>query len=190
VLESNGSVVPIFKQQIEEGGPVTITHPDMSRYFMTISEAAQLVLQASSMGSGGEIFVLEMGAPVKILDLARNLILLSGLRPDEDIKIEFTDIRPGEKLHEELSRMGENVIPTRHEKIRVYDGIGLSVQSMDRHIEQLRRICRSRDLTQLVSKLKEIVPDYEPSDQILKRTVATKRGIHSNGHHQVKWAQV
>jgi FlaA1/EpsC-like NDP-sugar epimerase len=191
VLESNGSVVPIFRQQIEEGGPVTITHPEMSRYFMTISEAAQLVLQASSMGSGGEIFVLDMGAPVKILDLARNLILLSGLQPDEDIKIEFTDIRPGEKLHEELSRLDENAIPTRHAKIRIYAGNGhSSAESMGRHIEQLQRICRSRDLPQLVSKLKEIVPDYQPSDQILKRAGAAGQVIQINGPHPIRVARV
>jgi FlaA1/EpsC-like NDP-sugar epimerase len=171
VLESNGSVVPIFKQQIEEGGPVTITHPEMSRYFMTISEAAQLVLQASSMGQGGEIFVLDMGAPVKILDLARNLILLSGLRPGDDIPIEFTHIRPGEKLHEELGRFEEDVVPTRHEKIRIYKGNGHSNETMNRHIEQLQEICKSRDLPQLISKLKEIVPDYEPSAEILKRAL-------------------
>ena len=190
VLESNGSVVTIFKQQIAEGGPVTITHPEMSRYFMTISEAAQLVLQASSMGSGGEIFELDMGSPVKILDLARNLILLSGLQPGEDIQIEFTDIRPGEKLHEELSRQEENAIPTRHAKIRIYDGNGQSVESMGRHIEQLQRICRTRDLPQLVSRLKEMVPDYEPSRQILKLAVAPGREIHRNGHQPVNLTPV
>jgi FlaA1/EpsC-like NDP-sugar epimerase len=185
VLESNGSVVPIFKQQIEKGGPVTVTHPEMTRYFMTISEAAQLVLQASSMGRGGEIFVLDMGAPVKILDLARNLILLSGLRPDKDIPIEFTHIRPGEKLHEELSRLEEDVIPTRHEKIRIYNGNGHSAVTMNRYIEQLQNICKSRDLPQLVSKLKEIVPDYEPSAEILKRALLTEKEVRRNGHQPV-----
>ena len=190
VLESNGSVVPIFKQQIEEGGPVTVTHPDMSRYFMTISEAAQLVLQASTMGAGGEIFELDMGQPVKILDLARNLILLSGLRPDEDIKIEFTKIRPGEKLHEELSRLEEDVFPTRHEKIRICNGNGLSAEAMTRHLEQLQRICKNRDLPQLVSKLKEIVPDYEPSAQLLKGAVSTEQEVRRNGHQALQLVQV
>src|SRR6185295_1470366 len=122
VLCSNGSVVPIFKKQIAAGGPITITHPEMRRYFMTIPEAAQLVLQASAMGDGGEIFVLDMGKPVRILDLARQLILLSGLKPDEDIRIELTGLRPGEKLFEELNLADERTVPTRHEKIHAYTG--------------------------------------------------------------------
>jgi FlaA1/EpsC-like NDP-sugar epimerase len=120
VLGSNGSVVPIFKEQIAAGGPVTVTHPEMRRFFMTIPEAAHLVLQAFSIGKGGEVFVLDMGEPVKIVDLARDLILLSGLQPDRDIKIQFTGVRPGEKLFEEVNQEDECLIPTAHAKIRSY----------------------------------------------------------------------
>ena len=123
VLGSEGSVVPIFKKQIDAGGPVTITHPEMQRYFMTIPEASQLVLQAASMGKGGEIFVLDMGEPVKIVDLANLLITLSGLRPGEDIEIVFTGPRPGEKLFEELRIEGEDMQQTSHPKIRIWKNI-------------------------------------------------------------------
>ena len=126
VLGSNGSVIPIFKKQIAAGGPVTVTHPEMRRFFMTIPEACQLVLQALAIGKGGQICVLDMGQAVKIVDLARHLILLSGLRPDEDIKIEFTGMRPGEKLSEELSTMLEDTVPSKHDKIRIFVGNGVS----------------------------------------------------------------
>ena len=134
VLGSNGSVVPIFKEQIAAGGPVTITHPEMRRYFMTIPEAAQLVLQAFSIGKGGEVFVLDMGEPVKIVDLARNLILLSGLQPDRDIKIQFTGVRPGEKLFEELKLQDEHLVPTSHSKIRSYVRHTILMQCRSREI--------------------------------------------------------
>jgi FlaA1/EpsC-like NDP-sugar epimerase len=171
VLGSNGSVIPLFKKQIAAGGPVTVTHPEMERYFMTIPEASQLVLQASMMGRGGEIFVLDMGKPVKIMDLARNLILLSGLRLDEDIRIEFTGIRPGEKLYEELHTFEESTLPTLHEKVKIFAGRSLAYGEMTGSLERLRQTCAVRDVTQLILQLKEIVPEYNPSSHVLKRAL-------------------
>ena len=176
VLGSNGSVIPIFKKQIAAGGPVTVTHPDMRRFFMTIPEACQLVLQASAIGEGGQICVLDMGEPVKIVDLARDLILLSGLRPGTDIKIEITGTRPGEKLYEELSSLTENTVPTTHEKIRIFVGNGMPEGDMLAWINYLREICETRDLGRLVVALKEIVPDYSPSAHLLKRVIETRQG--------------
>jgi len=174
VLGSNGSVIPIFKKQIAAGGPVSVTHPDMRRFFMTIPEACQLVLQASAIGNGGQICVLDMGDPVKIVDLARNLILLSGLRPDKDIKIEFTGMRPGEKLYEELSTLLEDTVPTAHEKIRIHVGNGLPETSMASWLDCLRDSCDNRDLGGRVVALKEIVPDYSPSAHLLRRLVENR----------------
>ena len=184
VLGSNGSVIPLFKSQIAHGGPVTVTHPEMRRYFMTIPEASQLVLQASTMGSGGELFVLDMGQPVRILDLARNLILLSGLRPDEDIRIELTGVRPGEKLYEELSTLDEETLPTSHEKIKVFAGNGLPSDGMSHHLDDLRRCCQERDARRLILLLKDIVPEYNPSAHILRRILETNpppRAMASSG---------
>ena len=166
VLGSNGSVVPIFKAQIARGGPVTVTHPEMTRYFMTIPEACQLVLQASTMGKGGEIFVLDMGKPVKIVDLARNLILLSGLRPNEDVRIEFSGVRPGEKLYEELSADGELLQPTHHEKISIFAGETMHWSELKEDLDLLRHSAHTRDLGSLVCQLKSLVPDYVPSQNV------------------------
>jgi FlaA1/EpsC-like NDP-sugar epimerase len=160
VLGSNGSVIPIFKQQIAEGGPVTVTDPEMKRYFMTIPEASQLVLQSASMGKGGEIFVLDMGEPVKIVDLARELITLSGFRPGEDIAIEFTGTRPGEKLFEELSIQGENMQPTRHPKISIWKNIPTDRQKLEAGINELLNITKNQNRTAIIQKIKELVPEY------------------------------
>ena len=173
VLGSNGSVIPVFKKQIAAGGPVTVTHPDMRRFFMTIPEACQLVLQAAVIGKGGQICVLDMGQPVKIVDLARNLILLSGLRPDIDIRIEFTGMRPGEKLYEELNTVFEDTAPTAHEKIRIFIGNGMHENDVAAWLHELREICEARDAGRLVVALKEIVIDYSPSANLLKRALET-----------------
>jgi FlaA1/EpsC-like NDP-sugar epimerase len=185
VLGSNGSVIPIFKKQIAAGGPVTVTHPEMRRYFMTIPEASQLVLQASTMGMGGEIFVLDMGAPVKIVDLARNLIRLSGFRPDEDIKIEFTGARPGEKLYEELNFIEENTVPTPCEKIKIFTGNSLPSAGMESYLEALRGICQRREVSNLVLTLKDLIPDYNPSAQLRRRVVDLPNS--GREHRAVRW---
>jgi len=148
-----------------DGGPVTITHPDMRRYFMTIPEAVQLVLQASTMGKGSEIFVLDMGEPVRILDLARNMIRLSGHEPDVDIPIRFTGLRPGEKLFEELSGASDQVRPTVHEKIMIFCGAGLKHEAMERWMEELQRLLARRDSAAVLSHMMDIVPEYMPSGQ-------------------------
>jgi FlaA1/EpsC-like NDP-sugar epimerase len=147
----------------------------MRRFFMTIPEACQLVLQAAVIGKGGQICVLDMGEPVKIVDLARNLILLSGLKPDDDIKIEFTGMRPGEKLYEELSTLNEDTAPTTHDKIRIYVGNGMPEGGMLLWLHTLREICQTRDTGRLVLALKEIVLDYSPSTDLLKRVIERER---------------
>jgi len=167
VLGSNGSVIPVFKRQIAAGGPVTVTHPGMQRYFMTIPEAAQLVLQAATMGKGGEIFVLDMGTPVAILDLARKLILLSGLEPDRDIEIVFTGMRPGEKLAEELSSYQESTCHTHHEKIKVFAGPTIERDLLQSRILAMRDACELRDATRVLLIMKELVTEYNPSLEML-----------------------
>ena len=163
VVGSVGSVVPLFKKQIERGGPVTVTHPEMTRYFMTIPEACQLILQAGAMGEGGEIFILDMGTPVKIVDMARDLIRLSGFEPDADIKIEFVGLRPGEKLYEELITSGEGIVPTSHEKILVLRGKTCDQDRLNAVIEDLSKLAQEQDEAGIRAKLKEIVEDYRPT---------------------------
>jgi FlaA1/EpsC-like NDP-sugar epimerase len=196
VLGSNGSVVPIFKEQIAAGGPVTITHPEMRRYFMTIPEATQLVLQAFSIGKGGEVFVLDMGEPVRIVDLARNLVLLSGLRPDRDIKFEFTGLRPGEKLFEELNLQSEQFMPTAHAKILSYlSPFSADLKVMHVALEELRQISERKDVARLVLYLKELIPDYNPGSPLLKLALsppATQGMVVKPNHPQAvapEWQQ-
>ena len=159
VLGSNGSVIPLFKKQIEKGGPVTVTHPDIIRYFMTIPEAVSLVLQAGALAKGGEIFVLDMGEPVKILDLAENLIRLSGYKPYEDIDIEFTGLRPGEKLYEELLMSEEGLQETANKLIHIGKPIEFDDDKFREQLDALKKAAEhdSASIRQLV---KEIVPTY------------------------------
>jgi len=160
VVGSVGSVVPLFKKQIQKGGPVTVTHPEVTRFFMTIPEACQLILQAGAMGIGGEIYILDMGTPIKIADMARDLIRLSGFEPDVDIKIDYIGLRPGEKLYEELITEGENIVPTRHEKIMVLKGIECDLQVLNGQVDELALIAQGQDGEKLKLKLKEIVPEF------------------------------
>lgn len=169
VLDSSGSVIPRFRKQILDGGPVTVTHPEMRRFFMTIPEAAQLVLEAGALGSGGEIFVLEMGEPVRILDLARKMILLSGLRPDIDIPIVFSGLRPGEKIREELSAYGENTVPTPHSQIRIFTGPAPDAARLDGYLARLYDSIHARDAARAIAILQELVPEYSPSRSLIQK---------------------
>ena len=164
VLGSAGSVIPIFRRQIRNGGPITVTHPEMTRYFMTIPEAVQLVIQAASLSQGGETFILDMGAPVKIVDLARDLILLSGLEPDKDIEVRFTGIRPGEKLFEELSTTGEGLQRTSHPKIFTGSYATPALPALRAEFETLGALCDSAPTDAIRQALGQLVPEYEEHD--------------------------
>ena len=169
VLGSNGSVIPLFKKQIEAGGPITITHPDIVRYFMTISEACELVLQASTMGKGGEIFVFDMGKPVKIKDLAIKMIKLSGKEPEKDILLKYTGLRPGEKLYEELLSDDAKNLPTPHHKIMVSMDPYKEYSEIKDLIEQIEAAALSHDKTQIVRILKNMVPEFISNNSIFEK---------------------
>jgi len=168
VLGSNGSVIPRFKKQIEEGGPITITHPDITRFFMTIPEACQLVLEAGCMGKGGEIFVFDMGQSVKIVDLARKMIKLSGLKEDRDIKIIYTGLRPGEKLYEELLASSENTLPTHHQQILVGKVREYEFAEVTQFINELILLFNTQDNTRIVAKMKDIVPEFVSNNSVFQ----------------------
>jgi FlaA1/EpsC-like NDP-sugar epimerase len=177
VLGSSGSVVPLFRRQIEQGGPVTITHPDITRYFMLIPEAAQLVVQAGAMARGGDVFVLEMGEPVRIADLARTMIHLSGLSertaadPDGDIAVEYVGLRAGEKLYEELL-IGESVVPSGHSRIMCARERHIEPALLDKMLESLRLACEANDPAAMLRQLRNLVPEYRPADEVNAETSA------------------
>ncbi|HIJ89671.1 MAG: polysaccharide biosynthesis protein [Desulfobulbaceae bacterium] len=160
VLGSSGSVIPLFRRQIELGGPVTVTHPDMTRYFMSIEEASQLILQAATMGEGGEVFILEMGTPVRIGQMARDLIQLCGKEPDTEIEIRYTGLRPGEKMYEELITEGEGIVKTGHEKIMVLRGNAASLEDLHESLENLKRFASTHDAEGIKAELVKVIPEY------------------------------
>jgi FlaA1/EpsC-like NDP-sugar epimerase len=156
-------VVPLFRRQIEHGGPVTVTHKEVTRYFMTIPEACQLILQAGALADGGgEIYLLDMGTPVRIDDMARDLIRLYGFEPDKDIRIEYTGLRPGEKLFEELITEGEGILPTSHDKILVLKASCGDGRVLEQALVELARLAEAQDAAAIKQRLVEMVPDYTP----------------------------
>lgn len=166
VLGSSGSVIPRFRKQIEEGGPITVTHPDITRYFMTIPEACQLVLEAGHMGNGGEIYIFDMGKPVKIVDLAKKMVKLSGLTLGKDIQLIFTGLRPGEKIYEELLNDKENTLPTHHQKIMIGKVIPNKYNEVNQKISELINLYKQQDDLKIVAKMKEIVPEFKSKNSI------------------------
>ncbi|MEY3645392.1 MAG: hypothetical protein RL127_100 [Bacteroidota bacterium] len=169
VLGSNGSVIPLFKKQIERGGPVTVTHPEITRYFMTIPEACELVLEAATMGEGGEVFVFDMGESVKIVNLAKKMITLSGLRVDRDIEIKYTGLRPGEKLYEELLNNDENTLPTHHPKILIAKVNTPTYAFMEIQVASMLKLLADGGNNELVAKIKEVIPEYKSNNSVFEK---------------------
>ena len=160
VLGSNGSVIPLFKKQINGGGPITVTHPNVTRFFMTIKEACQLVLEASSMGDGGEIFVFDMGESIKIIDLAHKMIQLAGLEIDKDIKIKIIGLRPGEKMFEETLNINESTSKTHHPKILIGKVSVVNLSEINKSIEKLIMFIKTQQNDEIIKQMKEIIPEY------------------------------
>jgi len=169
VLGSNGSVIPLFRNQIENGGPITITHPEITRFFMTITEACRLVLEAGAIGKGGEIYIFDMGNSVKILDLAKKMILLSGLTLGKDIQIRYIGLRPGEKLYEELLNKEENTLPTHHERILIAKVREYNLEVVTRHTDEIIAMTPSGSAEELVKKLKAVIPEYKSQNSVYER---------------------
>jgi FlaA1/EpsC-like NDP-sugar epimerase len=169
VLGSNGSVIPLFRKQIEKGGPITVTHPDVTRYFMTIPEACQLVLEAGAMGNGGEIFVFDMGQSVKIVDLAKKMIKLSGLELGKDIQITYSGLRPGEKLYEELLNDKENTLPTHHSQILVAKVREYDFETVKNEIDKLTALYHEQDNEAIVVKMKMLVPEFISHNSVFSK---------------------
>jgi FlaA1/EpsC-like NDP-sugar epimerase len=161
VLGSNGSVIPLFKKQIQQGGPVTVTHPEVTRYFMTIPEACQLVLEAGTMGKGGEIFIFDMGSAIRISDLAKKMIYLSGFEPGRDIEIVYTGLREGEKLYEELLNNYEDTVPTHHKKIMIAKVKEHSYDEINKFVDLFNDLVYDANELKMVALMKELVPEYK-----------------------------
>jgi FlaA1/EpsC-like NDP-sugar epimerase len=174
VLGSNGSVIPLFKKQIESGGPITVTHKEITRYFMTIPEACQLVLEAGIMGKGGEIYVFDMGESVKIYDVAKKMIQLSGLRFPEDIDIKISGLRPGEKLYEELLANGENTLPTHHDKIMIAKSADFNKAEVKEQIEDICLDTMQVDNLEMVTLIKNLVPEYISNNSVYEKLDKSK----------------
>ena len=184
VLGSNGSVIPRFKAQIERGGPITVTHPEITRYFMTIPEACRLVLEAGSMGKGGEIFIFDMGKSVRIVELAKKMIRLSGLIPNQDIAIEYSGLRPGEKLYEELLNDSELTVATHHEKIMVAKVREYSFAKVKEDVDELIHLSSGFNDRQVVVKMKQLVPEFKSNNSVYEELDKTENGslnIKSDG---------
>jgi FlaA1/EpsC-like NDP-sugar epimerase len=166
VLGSNGSAIPLFKKQIDQGGPVTVTHPEVTRFFMTIPEACQLVLEASAMGKGGEVFIFDMGKSIKIADVARNMIRLSGLEVGKDIEIKYTGLRPGEKLYEELLCTSENTLPTYHPKIMIAKVVSMDFDTVSNCVMQFEKLIKAQNNLEIVRLMKKMVPEFKSQNSV------------------------